>query len=136
MAILERASSSAPADTEEILSRGLIERLPILGLGILACMSVGYGFGTLVQFDHDWREEPPVLMATVEGSLAQGAAIDQAIEELLATTATPVGDVQCPRAVDVVGGDQLCRARASSGMVTILASGSPGLLSLQVYGTP
>jgi hypothetical protein len=102
---------------------------------VLACASVGYGFGTLVQFDHDWRGAPPVLVASVEGSVAQGVAIDQAIEDLLADSTTPVHSVQCPEAADVVGEDQLCRASTANGMVSILASTSPGLLRLQVYSS-
>jgi hypothetical protein len=133
MAILERPASPPDVDTDEVLSRGFVERLPIIGLAVVACLSVGYGFGTLTQFDHDWREAPPVLVTSVEGSVAEGTAIDQAIEELLADSATPVHAVQCPEALGVIGEDQLCRASTASGMVAILASTSPGLLRLQVF---
>ena len=134
MAILERPTAPPAVDTDEVLSRGLMERLPIFGLGVLVCLSVGYGFGTLMQFDHDWRDAPPVLVVSVEGSLAQGEAIDQAVEDLLAGSTTPVTDVQCAEVVDVVGDQQLCRARTASGMVSIIATESQGLLSLRVYG--
>jgi hypothetical protein len=133
MAILERPSGLSPAATDELVTRSLEERLPIIGLAVLACLSVGYGFGTLTQFDHDWRETPPVLVTSVEGSVAQGAAIDQAIEELLADSATPVHSVQCSAASGVVGQDQLCRASSARGMVSILAASSPGLLRVQVF---
>jgi hypothetical protein len=133
MAILERPTELSPAATDELVTRSLEERLPIIGLGVLACLSVGFGFGTLVQFDHDWRDAPPVLLASVEGSAAEGAAIDQAIEELLADSATPVHSVQCSAAPGIVGQDQLCRASSASGMVSILAASSPGLLRVQVF---
>lgn len=134
MAILERPTELSPAATDEIVTRSLAERLPIIGLAVLACLSVGYGFGTLEQFDHDWRDAPPVLVASVEGPVAQGVSLDQAIEELLADSTTPVSSVQCPEPVDAVGDEQLCRAATGAGMVSILASTSPGLLRLQVYG--
>lgn len=105
----------------------------MFGLGVVVCLSVGYGFGTLMQFDHDWREAPPVLVASAEGAVAQGTPIDQAIEDLLADSPTVVHAVQCPDPADAVGGEQLCRAATSTGMVSILASTSPGLLRLQVY---
>jgi len=84
--------------------------------------------------DHDWRDAPPVLVASVEGPVAQGVTLDQAIEELLADSTTPVSSVQCPEPVDAVGDEQLCRAATGAGMVSIVASTSPGLLRLQVYG--
>ncbi len=133
MAILERHTAPSPAPTDEFVARGLVERLPMFGLGVVVCLSVGYGFGTLMQFDHDWRDAPPILVASLEGSVAPGAPIDQAIEDLLADSTTPVHAVQCPAAVDVVGEEQLCRAATSTGMVSILASTSPGLLRLQVF---
>jgi hypothetical protein len=133
MTILERPTVLSPAATDEVVTRSLAERLPLIGLAVLACLSVGYGFGTLVQFDHDWRDAPPVLVASVEGSLAPGVALDQAIEELLADSITPVTAVQCPEPVDAVGDERLCRAASANGMVSILASTSPGLLRLHVY---
>jgi hypothetical protein len=135
MAILERPTELSPAATDELVTRSLEERLPIIGLGVLACVTVGFGFGTLVQFDHDWRDAPPVLITSVEGSAAQGMVIDQAIEELLADSATPVHSVQCSAAPGIVGQDQLCRANSASGMVSILASSSPGLLRVQVFAS-
>ena len=105
----------------------------MLGLGVVVCLSVGYGFGTLMQFDDDWRDAPPVLVASVEGSVSPGAPIDQAIEDLLADSSTPVHAVQCPELVDAIGDEQLCRAATGTGMVSILASTSPGLLRLQVF---
>ena len=126
MAILERPTELSPAATDEIVTRSLAERLPILGLAVLACLSVGYGFGTLNQFDHDWRDEPPVLVATVEGPVAQGMAIDQAIEELLARLAHTGLLRPVPEAVDVVGGEQLCRAATVRDGRSILRLRIPG----------
>ncbi len=134
MAILERPTAAPVVITDEVEGRGLIERLPMFGLGVLVCLAVGYGFGTLVQFDNDWREAPPVPVTSVEGSLAQGESIEQAIEDLLAGSTTPVSEVQCPNAVDVLGDQQLCRARTPGGMVSVVATESQGLLSLQVHG--
>ena len=108
MAILERHTAPSPAPTDEFVARGLVERLPMFGLGVVVCLSVGYGFGTLMQFDHDWRDAPPVLVASVEGSVAPGAPIDQAIEDLLADSTTPVHAVQCPAAVDDASARSSC----------------------------
>ena len=72
MTILERPTAPSSAATDEVVIRSLAERLPLIGLAVLACLSVGYGFGTLVQFDHDWRDAPPVLVASLEGSVAPG----------------------------------------------------------------
>jgi hypothetical protein len=137
MAILQRPTELSPAATDELVTRRLEERIPIIGLAVLGCLSVGFGFGTLVQFDHDWRDAPPVLITSVEGSAAEGAAIDQAIEDLLAGTARPVHDVQCQERLtpEVQGQDQLCRASTASGMVSIVASTSPGLLRVQVFAS-
>ena len=133
MTILERPTAPSSAPTDEVVIRSMAERLPLIGLAVLACLSVGYGFGTLVQFDHDWRDAPPVLVASLEGSVAPGVALDQSIEELLADSTTPVTAVQCPEPADAVGDEQLCRAASANGMVSILASTSPGLLRLHVY---
>jgi hypothetical protein len=133
MAILERPTELSPAAADELVTRRLEERIPIIGLAVLGCLSVGFGFGTLVQFDHDWRDAPPVLITSVEGSAARGAAIDQAIEELLADSATPVHSVQCSEATGIVGQDRLCRASSAGGMVSILAASSPGILRVQVF---
>lgn len=110
------------------------EVLPIALLGIVGAVSVGYGFGTLVQFDSDWRAGAPSLVASAEGSAAQGTPLAAAIEKLLATSTSPVSDVRCA-ADSVVGSadSQLCHARASTGMVSVLASGPAVALHVDVF---
>ena len=99
----------------------------MFGLGVLVCLSVGYGFGTLVQFDHDWREAPPALVASVEGSLAQGEPIEQAIEDLLAGShdAGLRGAVPEPRWTSWATSSCAGPGRRS-GMVSVVASESAG----------
>lgn len=116
----------------------MVANLPLAGLALVVCVSVGYGFGTLAQFDHDWRATAPVLVASLDGAIRAGEPLDAAVADLLAGTATPVRDVQCGLAVPDQADDAgaLCRARAADGMVSILASPSAGALHVDVFATP
>ena len=137
MAILERTASPPDVDTDEVLSRGFLERLPIIGLAVVACLSVGYGFGTLMQFDHDWRDAPPVLLTSVEGVAVDGAPLDQVVVDILAANNVTVSGVHCADSArsDLNAEDQMCLARGKSGMVSVVATGSGTLVHLDVYGT-
>jgi hypothetical protein len=137
MAILERTASAPDVDTDEVLSRGFMERLPIIGLAVVACISVGYGFGTLTQFDHDWRDAPPILLTSVQGVAVDGAPLEQVIVDLLAANDVTVSSVNCADGArqDLNAQDQMCLARGRSGMVSVVATGSGSLIHVDVYGT-
>jgi hypothetical protein len=116
----------------------MVANLPLAGLALVVCVSVGYGFGTLAQFDHDWRSTAPVLVVSMDGAIRAGEPLDDAVAELLAGSATPVRDVQCGLAVPDQAADSeaLCRARGTDGMVAILASPSAGALHVDVFAAP
>ena len=112
----------------------MLERLPMIVIGIVAALSVGYGIGTLVQFDRDWRDFPPELVTSVQGSVAEGTALGSAVSDILAANGVTVSDVQCADTA-VAGGidDLMCHARTDTGMVSIVASGPASALQVDVY---
>lgn len=132
-----RRSVDPGARPKTLPKRRGTDKLPIAALAIVACVSVGYGMGTLVQFDHDWRGKAPVSVASASGEVAVGTPLAEAIDDLLADSTTPVADVQCdPTAyVETWTDGQLCRARADSGMVSIVATGSASQLHVEVFSS-
>ncbi len=139
MAILDapRTAPGLPAGPPVKDSRTrLLEQAPIVGLGLLATLSVGFGIGTLTQFDDDWRNQTPVVVGTVTGPVEFGAPLDQAVTGLLADSETPVTEVSCPELarVEASFSDLLCRAQtAGAGMVSLIASGADGQMTVTVY---
>ncbi len=141
MAILERTAEVAPTPTVSKAARAaaekraqMLQRLPMILIGIVAALSVGYGIGSLVQFDNDWREGAPTLVISVQGSVAEGTALSSAVTDVLASNGVDVSDVQCSDAAVAGGIDELmCHARTDSGMVSIVASGLAAALQVDVY---
>jgi len=124
------AAAEAAAEKRALM----LQRLPMILIGIVAALSVGYGIGTLVQFDHDWRASAPTLMTSVQGSVAEGTTLSNAVTDVLADNGVSVSDVQCPDAAVVGGIDELmCHARTGSGMVSLVASGPATALQVDVY---
>lgn len=139
MAILQapRTTSdpAAAAQRRSARRRRTREALPLIGMGVVVTVSVGYGMGTLVQFDHDWREATPVAVAHVVGTAAQGAGLEEAVVDLLEGSSSPVSHVQCAteQHADALLAEQLCRAEGPLGMVSILAAPADGMLHVTVF---
>lgn len=139
MAVLERTSTTTvrPAhvqpDHPHRTRRGQ-QSAPILLLGTLVALCVGYGIGSLAQFDNDWRSTPPALVASTEGAAQVGVPLAQALADLLSGTSSPVSAVSCPAGARVAGSfQQVCSARGVVGMVSIVASGSGSTVRVDVY---
>jgi len=113
----------------------LVDWLPIVGLAITACLTVGYGIGTLAQFDRDWRAGTPTRVATAAGTAPMGQDLDAAVTTVLATGATPVTTVQCPEGARVTADlpTTVCRGRAGDAMVSIVAAARDGRLLVAAY---
>ena len=130
-------SAKASARTAEAAAARrtrMLERLPMIVIGIVAALSVGYGIGTLVQVDRDWRDTAPALVTSVQGYVAEGTALASAVSDILSANGVAVSDVQCADTA-VAGGidDLMCHARTDSGMVSIVASGPAAALQVDVY---
>ena len=130
-------SAKASARTAEAAAARrtrMLERLPMIVIGIVAALSVGYGIGTLVQFDRDWRDAAPTLVTSVQGSVAEGTALASAVSDILADNGVAISDVQCADTAVAGGNDDLmCHARTDTGMVSIVASGPASALQVDVY---
>ena len=111
-----------------------LDALPDWAAWIVAALSVGYGIGTLVQFDRDWRDAAPALVTSVQGSVVEGTALASAVSDILADNGVAISDVQCADTAVAGGNDDLmCHARTDTGMVSIVASGPASALQVDVY---
>jgi hypothetical protein len=116
-----------------------VDALPLIGMGVVVTVSVGFGMGTLVQFDQDWRAASPVQVAHAFAVPAAGtASLAEAVTAILADTGQPVDHVECSTegAPTSVVAPQLCRAHTAAGMVSILAASSHGVLDVTVFAEP
>lgn len=111
----------------------MLQNLPIAGLGVVACLAVGYGLGTLVQFDRDWRSESTVLVASVDGPAPAGASLADSIDAVLRAGETEVSSVMCLESEAAAGQGRLCRGQGEAGMVSIVATQSADLLHVDVF---
>jgi hypothetical protein len=103
-------------------------------MSAVAALCVGYGIGTLAQYDHDWRTTAPTLVASAQVSAAEGAPLAESLAELLEDSPSPVQAVSCPDDARVGDAAQLvCSARGRDGMVSIVASSAAGVLHVDVY---
>lgn len=131
------APVSASATRRRISRRQkFIDFGPMVGMAIAVVLSVGYGLGSLAQFERDWRTSTPVAVQSVTGTPLAGESLPAAISTLLDGSADPVEDVTCATALtaDAMAGDQLCYGRAAAGqMVSILASQTAGGLRVTVF---
>lgn len=108
----------------------------MVGMAIAVVLSVGYGLGSLAQFDRDWLLDSPVAIQSVVGAPVAGQSLPAAIATILDQSAEPVTHVTCANeaSVDVIEGEQLCRGRATAGeMVSILATQTAGGLRVTVF---
>lgn len=126
--------------------------LPMLLLGLMVVLSVGFGVGTVFQFDQDWRSGSPMAIEAVSGEI--GLDLDRTVTDLLAGTATPVKWVDCasptPAARDALAGGagttgaasgaglvnptiQVCRALGAQGPLTIVTQSSGDQVDLTVF---
>lgn len=108
--------------------------LPVIGLGLMVVFSVGFGIGSIHQFDTDWRTGTPAPLEAIAGTWQPGDDIASTVTELLANTAHPVAHVVCGATETVptggaaaltasartTGEQLLCRGRSSVQMVDIL----------------
>lgn len=144
MTILDRPTEVRSSETSNVpvtpsragrdRKSSTLERLPILLVALVACLSVGYGVGTLAQFDNDWRGETPTLVASAQTTADVGADLDAVISSALADTVVPVSEVACASGASVGDGEnRLCRARATSGMVNVVVTGPASDLRVDVY---
>lgn len=126
-------SGRAAPDTAARVRR-LVQNLPIVLMSAVATLCVGYGIGTLAQYDHDWRTTAPTLVASAQAGAADGAPLAASVVELLADSSAPVQAVSCPDGARVGDAAQrVCSARAREGMVSIVASSVQGMLRVDVY---
>ena len=114
--------------------RKRLQALPMILAGIVAATSVGFGIGTLTQFDTDWRTSAPTLVASATGSVGPGTPLAVAITDVLAKNGVTVSDVRCAETA-VAGGldDLMCHAHTTNGMVSVVASGPADALQVDVY---
>lgn len=95
--------------------------LPMIALGLVAVLSVGFGAGSLIQFDQDWRGSAPVALASVSQPLAT-ADLPAELARVLAGTRAPVSDVNCTEPSGLqADAPVLCRAHSKQGMVSVIA---------------
>lgn len=116
--------------------RKALEVLPMVLMGVVVAISVGYGMGTLIQFDTDWRSGAPAQVVSQVGAPAAGATLDEAVTAVMSATDTPVSEVTCTvdQPAESLLGDQLCVARTDAGMVSIVVRQDLGLLRVTVFG--
>ena len=145
MVILDRPPAPSVASTTAAVggrtaqdrtarARRLAQNLPIVLMGALAALCVGYGIGTLAQYDHDWRTTAPTLVASEHVPAAAGAPLAASLAQALASSTAPVRAVSCPDGARVGDAAQLvCSARGRVGMVSIVASSGAGILHVDVY---
>jgi hypothetical protein len=112
--------------------------IPMIVLGLMVTFAVGYGAGSIQQFDQDWRSGVPVAVAVGHGQL-DAASFAQAVAATLADSEYPVAGVVCgpvsedPNSASLVAAagstavsakveqTQMCRAGTTLGMVQIVA---------------
>ncbi|HEX6886743.1 MAG TPA: hypothetical protein VF143_01455 [Candidatus Nanopelagicales bacterium] len=108
---------------------------PIVALATTALLFVGYGIGTLVQFDRDWRTGVPTEVVAASGPITPGQPLAAAVHDLLVSAGAAAEAVQCPTGAvaqaELPG--TLCRARLGTDMVSIVATGHAGSLQVQAY---
>ena len=124
--------------------------LPMIGLGLMITFALGYGAGSIQQFDQDWRSGVPEAVAVGHGQL-DSASFAQSVVATLADSQYPVSRVVC----GPVSGDstssalvaaagvtaaslaaeqtQMCRARTTLGMVSIVAKSAGHNLTTTVF---
>jgi hypothetical protein len=73
-----------------------------------------------------------VLIASADGPVTEGARLADSIEEILVDGVEPVGDLACPSGAP--DEHQICRGRAASGMVTVLASPAGEMMHVEAFG--
>ena len=122
--------------------------LPMLGLGVMVTFAVGYGAGSIQQFDQDWRSGVPEAVAIGHGQLDAGS-FAQSVVASLADSKYPVARVVCgPVSNDATSSTlvaaagstpaaleqtQMCRARTTLGMVQIVAQTTGHDLTTTVF---
>ncbi len=128
------AARSAEPDKRRKRREKALEVAPMVLMGALAAVSVGYGFGTMMQFDQDWRSGVPVALASEVGTPATGASLDEAVTAILADSPAPVTHVVCTSMpAEPLLADHLCVADAADGKVNVVARQDRGLLRVTVF---
>jgi hypothetical protein len=123
--------------------------LPMLGLGILVVLALGFGAGSVAQFDTDWRTGTPTAVEVGSGVLDAGSDLASVVQSAMADKALPVRHVVCADPSGVAGGAgrtavtagsglinpqlQLCRAQTTAGMVNIVTERSGDLVEITVF---
>jgi hypothetical protein len=129
-----RPRSGRAAPDRAARARRLAQNLPIVLMSAVAALCVGYGIGTLAQYDRDWRTTAPTLVASAQLPVAPGAPLAESLAALLAGSPSPVEAVSCPDGARVGDAMQrVCSARAHDGMVSLVASSEAGILHVDVY---
>ncbi|MGV1004606.1 MAG: hypothetical protein ACOYEV_07535 [Candidatus Nanopelagicales bacterium] len=146
--VIHRPQAEASAKSKPVKRARVRKPLPVpmLAMGTMVVFSVGFGAGSIAQFDHDWRTGTPQAVETVTGTIPVGSDLSTAIETLLAKSALPVTSVECGpvAAVNAAGAgstsvgvsgmqSQLCRGRAEDGMVNIVAETIGQAVTLTVF---
>lgn len=128
------AAASDEQDKRRKRREKALEIAPMVLMGALVAVSVGYGFGTMMQYDHDWRSGVPVALASEVGTPASGASLDEAVTSVLADSPAPVSNVVCTSMpAEPLLGDHLCVADTADGKVNVVARQDQGLLRVTVF---
>lgn len=156
MAVLDAATddtvkvADAPVDQDKKKRPSGVLPLPMIALGSLVVFAVGYGAGSLQQFDKDWRSAAPRV---IETAYTQGGNADLAdtVTAALAGAQFPVSRVVCgpPQAAltagplgssaatgaaaAVAGQTQLCLAHSSQGMVSVVTQTAGQDVTITVF---
>lgn len=110
--------------------------VPMLLMGSMVVFSVGFGAGSVSQFDTDWKAGAPQAVETFTGTLPADAELPVAIEQLLSDATLPVTAVECGTTSAVASAatsTTMCRGRADDRMVNVLAETTGQAVTLTVY---
>lgn len=129
MSVLTAVHKPRPATTAA-RKRKSAQRMPapVIGLGLMVVFSVGFGLGSINQFDADWRVGTPVQLETIAGTWEASADVASTVTNLLAGTAHPVTQVACGAAETVpVGGSAALSASSRTPGEQLLCHGRSGV---------